>query len=449
MKINPAKLKSLRIQRRLSCKELAEKSNKVSARTISRIETSDTERDVRIHTAERLADALDVSVEMLTGDVTVNPGHLDGTEGSDQSIHPKRLKDLRTRKKLSRSKLAERSGISERQISRIENSKTEVPVRMNTMIKLASALGVNAETLLDDPTTLDPLPVPPSQDVQLSIKISSQVRLAYDLVKHRYGPSQKDIIKLAPLLFVLLAEGSLAWRRQWLEETKAVKERLEQLTGEREGFYTEEQDVDWDESFKAEQESIERNELLGDETLEGRGHWQHWDGIKNPFLDYVTRFSKELDLSGIINSWGHEVQDMINSEFGPGINLIERINQKQRQLERPTKSGFIPIPDRYRPKSDDFLRDIFFEFLDGEIIFNYLICQDELVEISGNSLGALLALVRGDVRLPEIPGELMTEQAKDKRVEWLESRMSDETQEIVDRYRALFAEDYNHEFGGE
>ena len=80
---------------------------------------------------------------------------------------------------------------------------------------------------------------------------------------------------------------------------------------------------------------------------------------------------------------------------------------------------------------------------------NYLICRDELVEISSNSLGALLALVRGDVRLPEIPGELMTEQAKDKRVEWLENRMSDETQEIVDRYRALFAKDYDHDFGGE
>jgi len=447
MKINPAQLKSLRIQHRLSCKELAEKSN-VSDRTISRIETSDTERDVRSYIAERLARELGVEVDMLANEATVDPGQLDGTEGSEQSIHPKRLKDLRTRKKLSRKKLADRAGVSERQITRIEASKKDVSVRMNTMIKLASALGVDAEMLADDPTSLDPLPVPPSQDVQLSIKINSQVRLAYDLVKHRYGPSQKEIIKLAPLLYVLLAEGSLAWRRQWLEEAIAAKERLEQLTGEREGFYTEEQDVDWDESFEAEQESIKKNELLGDEILSGRGYWQSWDGIKNPFLDYVTKLSKELGLSGIINSWGHEVQDMINSEFGPGINLSERINQKERQLERPTKSGFVPM-HTYSPKSDNFLCDIFFEFLDGEIIFNYLICQDELVDISGNSLGALLAMVRGDVRLPEIPGELMTEQAKDKRVEWLESRISDETQEIADRYRALFAEDYDHEFGSE
>ena len=446
MKINPAQLKSLRIQSGLSHKQLCEKS-KVSERQISRIESSDTYYDTREYTAERLARALGVEVDTLADNVTVEPGQLDGTVRNYQSIHPKRLRDLRTRKKFSRRKLAIKSGVSEKQIGRVETSDTDVPVRMNTMIKLASALGVDAQMLLDDPTTLDPLPVPPSQDVQLSIKISSQVRLAYDLVKHRYGPSQKDIINLAPLIFVLLAEGSLAWRRQWLEETKAVKERLEQLTGEREGFYTEEQDVVWDESFEAEQESIERNELLGDETLSGRGYWQHWDGLKNPFLDYVIKLSKELDLSGIINSWGSEVQDMINSEFGLGINLSERVNQKLRQLESPAKSGFVPIPS-YSPKSDDFLRDIFFEFLDGEIIFNYLICQDELVEISGNSLGALLALVRGDVRLPEIPGELMTEQAKDKRVEWLESRISDETQEIVDRYRALFAEDYDHEFGG-
>ena len=334
MKINPAQLKTLRIQHRLSSKELAEKS-RVSERTISRIESSDTDYEVRENTATRFADALGVEVDMLADKVAVDPGQLDSTEGSDRSIHPKRLKDLRTRKKLSRKKLADRAGVSERQISRIEASKKDVPVRMNTMIELASSLGVDPEMLVDDPTTLDPLPVPPSQDVQLSIKINSQVRLAYDLVKHRYGPSQKEIIKLAPLLYVLLAEGSLAWRREWLEKTKAAKEHLEQLTGEREGFYTEEQDLDWDESFEAEKESIERNELLGDEILSGRGYWQPWDGMENPFLDYVTKLSKELNLSGMVNSWSwnSDFRSMINNDFGPGIELEKRINQKSRRFK--------------------------------------------------------------------------------------------------------------------
>lgn len=443
MKINPTQLKSLRIQHRLSSKELAEKSN-VSERQISRIEGFKTDYNARAYTAERLAGALGVEVNALADNEILDSGQLDGTGGNQLTIHPKRLRDLRERKKLSRRKLADRSGISERQIGRIETSSTDVLVRLNTTEKLATALGVDVGMLVDDPTALDALPVPPSQDVQLSIKVSSQVRLAYDLVKHRYGPSQKDIIKLAPLLYVLLAEGSLAWRRHWLEEVKVAMEHLEQLSDGREHLLIE--DSQLDESIDAERESIEMGDHLGD-TVSARGGWSAIDDGSNSFSEYLTRLSKELDLSGIINSWGDDVQNMINSEFGPGINLKERISQKERQLERPTKSGFVP-KRIFMPESDRYLHDIFCEHLDWGVS-NYLVCKDELVEISGNSLGALFALVRGDVRVPEIPGELMGEQAEGKRAEWLESRMSDETQEIVDRYRQLFAEDYDHGFGGD
>ena len=198
MKINPTQLKSLRIQNILTIEQLAEKSD-VSVRHISRIERSETDCEVKEETAKSLARALGVEVDTLADNEILQLGQLAGAEGSDQSIHPKRLRDLRERKKFSRRKLAERSGISDRQIGRIETSEKDVSVRLITIMKLAEALGVDAEMLVDDPTSLDPLPVPPSQDVQLSIKISSQVRLAYDLVKHRYGPSQKEIIKLAPL----------------------------------------------------------------------------------------------------------------------------------------------------------------------------------------------------------------------------------------------------------
>ena len=138
MKINPAQLKSLRIQSGLSHKQLYEKS-KVSERQISRIESSGTYYDARKYTAERLARALGVGVDTLADNVILHPGLLDGTEGSDQSIHPKRLRDLRERKKFSRRKLAERSGISERQIGRIETSEKDVSVRLITIMKLASA----------------------------------------------------------------------------------------------------------------------------------------------------------------------------------------------------------------------------------------------------------------------------------------------------------------------
>ena len=457
IKINPTQLKSLRTQRRISSKELAEKS-KVSERQISRIESSDTYFNVREYTAERLARILGVEVDTLADDMTVDPDQLGGIEGNDQIIHPKRLRSLRERMNLSRRKLAEKSGVSERQIGRVEASDTNVLVRMNTMIKLASALGVDADMLADDPTAIDPLPVPPSQDVQLSVKISSQVRLAYDLVKHRYGPSQKDIINLAPLLFVLLAEGSLSWRRQWLEEAKAAMERLKQLSSERESLNPEELDLEWDESFEAEQESIKKKELLGDEILSGKGYWDSSDHMETPFLDYVTRLTKELNISVMVDSiLGNDVKNMINEDFGPGIDLKEkRRDQFIRQHgEMPDDTNQFNSPHiswklaERHTQNDNVLGDIFNNFDIDWCIINYLICPDALIEISGKSLEGLFALIRGDVRVPQIPSDLMTEKAKDKRVEWLESRMSDETQEIVTRYRALFAEDYGHDFGGD
>ena len=457
MKINPAQLKSLRIQSGLSHKQLYEKS-KVSERQISRIESSGTYYDAREYTAERLARALGVAVDTLADNVTVDSGQVYGTVRNYQSIHPKRLKDLRTRKKFSRRKLAKKSGLSEKQISRVETSETDVPVRMNTMIKLASALGVDAEMLLNDPSTLDPLPVPPSQDVQLSIKISPQVRLAYDLVKHRYGPSQKDIINLAPLLFVLLAEGSLSWRRQWLEETKAAMERLEQLTSERDMFNSEELDLEWDESFEAEQESIKKKELLGDEILSGKGYWDSSDHMETPFLDYVTRLTKELNISVMVDSiLGNDVKNMINEDFGPGIDLKEkRRDQFIRQHgEMPDDTNQFNSPHiswklaERHTQNDNVLGDIFNNFDIDWCIINYLICPDSLIEISGKSLEGLFALIRGDVRVPQIPSDLMTETAKDKRIEWLESRMSTETQQLAARYRELFAKDYGCDLNGD
>jgi len=444
MKINPTQLKSLRIQNILTSKQLAEKSG-VSGRQISRIESSEIDCEVREYTAERLARALGVEVDTLADNVILHPGQLDGTDGSDQSIHPKRLRDLRERKKFSRRKLAERSGISDRQIGRIETSEKDVSVRLNTIMKLADALGVDAEMLVDDPTTLDPLPVPPSQDVQLSIKISSQVRLAYDLVKHRYGPSQKDIIKLAPLLYVLLAEGSLAWRQQWLEEAKAAMKRLEQLADERRHLLID-QDYQMEESIEAERESIERNDHVGD-TVSAKGGWWVIDDYDTQFTEYLIRLSSELNLSGMMDYGVKDIEDMINKNFGPGINLDDpeyfELRNRPKLLLRGIKK------ERMSPESWEILINLFQGRYDLEWgVGNYQICLEEMVEISGNSLSGLFALVRGDVRVPEIPDELMTEQAKDMRVEWLESRMSTETQELASRYRELFAKDYGCDFEG-
>ena len=57
----------------------------------------------------------------------------------------------------------------------------------------------------------DKAPADNSERVQIGAQIAPKVRLAYDLIKRRYGVSVTDIINMAPLFFTLLADsGSLA-----------------------------------------------------------------------------------------------------------------------------------------------------------------------------------------------------------------------------------------------
>ena len=306
------------------------------------------------------------------------------------NISPERLKTLRDQKGWSQDKLASESKVSKRQIIRIENSKTSVNVRENTVKRLAHALKVERMVLTGN-KPLDPEQQLPVRDVQLSSRISSQVRLAYDLVEHRYGPSYKDLINLAPLLFVLLAEGSLAWRRQYLDEIGEAMERLRAFSKERKHLYFTHQQTNIELGLCAEEESIDAADLRGDAlrnrddtTLDFAGEDLY---EVTPFADYLCKLSEELGISGIV-------------DFGSGVS---------------------DDPWGAEP---------------------YQICRNQLSEITGSSKDARWALEHGDVRLSEIPRELMPEKAKDRRIEWLESKLSDKTRETMEeheRLKSLFA----------
>ena len=148
----------------------------------------------------------------------------DGVAASFE-IGAQNLKALRTSKGWSRNQLADRSGVSERQLARIES--TGGAVRMTTRKKIAEALGVDREKL----SGANSVPRNPEklEDVGLRVRVSPQLQLAYDLVSFRYGPTRREIVELAPLLFVLLAEGSLAWRLERAEKVDALIGRLQDL----------------------------------------------------------------------------------------------------------------------------------------------------------------------------------------------------------------------------
>ena len=145
-------------------------------------------------------------------------------------LRSNRLYDLRKAKNLSRAGLAGLSKVSVRTIQRLENpaERSNNP-RGNTLDRLARALQVEPGVLTGDLPLPDSGNMPASEPrrVQVSAEIAPKARLAYDLVKRRYGVSATEIINMAPLFFALLIEGSLARRREKLEEAGEAIRRLD------------------------------------------------------------------------------------------------------------------------------------------------------------------------------------------------------------------------------
>ena len=277
-----------------------------------------------------------------------------------------RLRKARERKGWSRAELAHQSGVSERQIARLETSwKT---VRKETLSALAKALEIDHGILAIQDAEADPEP----DQVQLGVKVSPQLRLAYDLVARRYGPTLKQIVELAPLLFVLAAEGCLAWRRQLLEQVDEAIERLKEFGNEHDHLhFVHYADLDRYGDYGREQESIEGNDLLGDVNAK-------------PFAGYLRKQAEDLGIEKAV------VFSSVQSEATVGFGTIW---------------GADP----------------------------YLVCEEDLAKLAGGSKHALWALAYGDVPLGRIPRDLLVPEAEEDRVKWLEDHLSETGREQGER----------------
>ena len=224
-------------------------------------------------------------------------------------IDPDRLSSLRKKNRLTRLELEKQSGINKRTIQRLE-SKSESQRCQNsqehTVNSLAKALGVEAGVITGE------LPLPESgkahafdsERVQIGAQIVPKVRLAYDLIKRRYGVSATEIINMAPLFFALLAEGSLAWRREKLKELKEGIDRLKEIDGFwRENHFPFAVTVD-DNDIEAEEDSIDKiiakANLFGEHLL-GCVTYDLDPSTDNPFASYLRKLKAELDITGVVD----------------------------------------------------------------------------------------------------------------------------------------------------
>lgn len=280
-----------------------------------------------------------------------------------------RLRSLRNSRRLTRQRLAEIAGIHPRTIQRLENEPDQCrKTREDTVNELAKALEVEPGVLTGEL----PLPAldeaPENESFRIGARVTSRVRLAYDLVKRRYGVNTNDLVNMAPLFFTLLAEGSLAHRR---EELKEADSHWQQINSSHGVFGS--AIVVAEMNSGAEEESIGRNDIFGEHLLSDSYGMtnQAFDPTEyNPFAGYLCELAADVAAPDAV-------------DLGGG-NLDSRL-------------------------------DFRFPY--------YGICDDELNKITNASPIGRAGMEMGFLRISEIPEEL---KAKDKNVErqqWLEERM--------------------------
>ena len=289
-------------------------------------------------------------------------------------IDPDCLRTLREKKGFTRPQLEKQSGITVRTIQRLENEPHQSQkTREDTLNRLAKALSVEPGVLTGD------LPLPESDKVPADNP--ERVRLSYDLIKRRYGVSKTEIINMAPLFFMLLAEGSLARRREKLKEATEILSQVEQIDGEISAILGGVMVVA-DEGHGMEWDSIEDADIFGDHLLFNDTYTtfvdEPFNSVKeNPFANYLRRLADELAIPGVV--------------YVDGGNLNMASNFK--------------FP-------------------------HYDICREELGRIANGSPIARICLETGYARLSEIPKGLMAEDAREERARWLEDKLPDFIKEI-------------------
>ena len=381
-RIDPKRLKQLRHSRGVSRRALG-KMTGVSVRQLQRIEASDDVRPVQQDTMRKLADWFGVAASVLSGEASITPREL--RPADFPQVDADCLRAVRMAKGISRARLEEVSGVSERQIARLESSRTRV--QPSTLDALAGALEIDACIL----TGRGRRGERSDRSAVANGGQAPQLQLAFDLIQDRYGPTKEEVVELAPLMFVLLAEGSLAWRRERLAEAAAALGEMDRLVRHHQLYFLKYVGLVED-GYQQELKSIGEKDLLGSVMRED-DHWQGSGFLEDdlaavtPFADYLRHLAQGLE---------GDVDFVMDDADGDAVV----------GSEDPICWGAEP----------------------------YQVCRERLRELVGESKHARWALAEGDVRVPELPAGLLDPDATEPRIRWLEDRLSDETREQCEEY---------------
>ena len=196
---------------------------------------------------------------------------------------------LRLKQGLSLEGLKRKAKVSEKTLRRWENGNVMTKPHDNELKKVADVLGVNTNDFLytdlenQNEQRANEIEFWKSQGYTLtSFLARTDILLNYNLVMKEYGVSKEQLFNLAPLLFTVLAEQSLKWRKEKLKliEQKIEEIRLLDSKISRQVAFSAASEID----EYNERESINEKDVFGSILYNNQ-----YD--KNPFIDYLDNIS--------------------------------------------------------------------------------------------------------------------------------------------------------------
>lgn len=371
----------------------------------------------------------------------------------EQTIHPEALKTFRKKRGWSQKELADKCGCNTAQVSRWERGHS-LRLRSNLRERLPKALGVSWEDLSCPPkNSADPEQASAAVDealgrVQLNVRVNRSDSNALQLVCLRYNIRPADVIRLAPLLFLIIAEKSLAHRQANLD---AIKEKLSQLENDsgaaaphlrtefayRPGLV--------EQALSSEQDSIKQRDVFGHHVQLENADYDTFAEL-NTFLDYLKilmadippnlvsattwewRGSIDYDLAEDtlrevtgISGETHAEQKILAAILEGDINLKEVLSRKKTQSQEEYLSWLPKAIEAAKSRGPAVKREAF--AIAKKIVENAIREQGlELADFDTDKIERLAIKVIADK--PDITKEA------ERRVDQL-SKMDDQSFELI------------------
>jgi len=222
-----------------------------------------------------------------------------------------------------------------------------------------------------------------------TVNLSGRVRRDCELVRMRYGISREELMEMAPLMFTLVAEDSLSWRRDRVKRARQLIRDMD-FAQELMGLKLPINRFDLDETGEppgmedSEELSIASQDVFGEKVGGPRGLNCR---VPRVFSDYLLNRVRNEELDGVLALWEEDL----------GIDEDESL------WGNPTQWP-------------------------GDRLPLHRLLPDQIYELIGlgpeasptpEQFQALMALNLCQVELADLPDELMGEDKASERVTWI------------------------------